>query len=202
MFSLSFRGAREHGRLLFACRERERRMASNVTSVNELPRHVEESVRSVAELHIEHHTTATTLDRVLDGVTQLVGHPVTLSVAVGATLIWLAGKTIEPNFGLSLIDPPAWLDRSIGLVSIYLVLLILATQRRADRLAQRRDQLTLELALVNEQKTAKVVALLEELRRDHPQISDRLDSVAADMSEPADPGSVLTAIERTHSPPR
>jgi uncharacterized membrane protein len=118
-------------------------MASNVTSVNELPRNVEESVRSVAELHIEHHATATALDRVLDGVTQLVGHPVTLSMAVGATLIWLAAKTIEPKLGLSLIDPPAWLDRSVGLVSIYLALLILATQRRADRLAQRRDQLTL-----------------------------------------------------------
>jgi hypothetical protein len=43
-------------------------------------------------------------------------------VAVGATPIWLAGKTIEPNLGLNLINPPAWLDRSIGLVSIYVAL--------------------------------------------------------------------------------
>jgi hypothetical protein len=40
----------------------------------------------------------------------------------------------------------------------------------ADRLAQIRDQLTLDFALVNEQKTAKVVALSEELRRDHPRL--------------------------------
>jgi uncharacterized membrane protein len=177
-------------------------MADEAASINELPRHVENSVRSVAALHITHNATATALDRVLERATWLVGHPVTLSVTVGAMLVWLAGKAIEPNFGLSLTDPPAWLDRAIGLVSVYLVLLILATQRRADRLAQRRDQLTLELALVNEQKTAKVVELLEELRRDHPQIANRPDSEAAAMAKSADPESVLIAIERTYGPPR
>lgn len=169
---------------------------------NGFPRHVEESVRSVADLHLEHYATSTALDRLLDRATQLVGHPVTLCVIVSATLIWLIGKTVEPTLGLSLVDPPIWLDRAIGLVSIYLVLLILATQRRADRLAQRRDQLTLELALVNEQKTAKVVALLEELRRDHPQIANRLDGEAEAMAASADPESVLTAIERHHGSPR
>jgi uncharacterized membrane protein len=138
----------------------------------------------------------------LDRATQVVGHPVTVSVIASATLVWLVGKAVVPNFGLSLIDPPLWLDRAISLVSIYLVLLILATQRRADRLAQRRDQLTLELALVNEQKTAKVVALLEELRRDHPQIADRRDGEAEAMAESADPESVLIAIERGHGAPR
>lgn len=177
-------------------------MADVPRTGNGLPRHVAESVRSVAELHIEHHATATALDRLLDRATQLLGHPVTLIVIVSATLIWLFGKTIQPHFGLSLADPPVWLDRAIGLTSIYLVLLILATQRRADRLARRRDQLTLELALVNEQKTAKVVALLEELRRDHPQIADRRDGEAEAMAESADPESVLVAIERHHRRPR
>jgi uncharacterized membrane protein len=177
-------------------------MPDKRTPANGLPRHVEESVRSVAELHIEHHATATALDRILERTTQLVGHPVTLGVTLGVTLIWLAGKAVEPNLGLGPIDPPVWLDRALGLVSIYLVLLILATQRRADRLAQRREQLTLQLALANEQKTAKIVELLEELRRDHPQIADRLDSEAEAMAESADPASVLTAIEGRRGPAR
>lgn len=177
-------------------------MADDIASATGLPQHVEESVRSVADLHIEHHASATALDRILERATELAGHPVTLSAIVGVTLIWLAAKSVEPRFGLSLIDPPAWLDRALGLVSIYLALLILATQRRADRLAQRRDQLTLQLALVNERKTAKVVALLEELRRDHPQISDRPDDEAEAMAEPADPDSVMIAIERHHDLPR
>jgi uncharacterized membrane protein len=169
--------------------------------VNGLPRHVEEAVRSVAELHIEHHASATALDRILARVAEFVGHPVTLGVAVSITVAWLVAKALEPSSGLSMIDPPAWLDRALALVSIYLALLILATQRRADRLAQRRDQLTLQLALVNERKTAKVVELLEELRRDHPHIVDRLDGEAEAMARSADPDSVLTAIERQHGPP-
>lgn len=163
---------------------------------NPLPRHIENSVRPVTDLRTEHDKAATPLDRALERATGLVGHPVTLLIALAATLGWLAAKAIDPALGLGAIDPPPWLDRAIGLVSIYLVLLILATQRRADRLAQKREQLTLQLALVNEQKITKVVDLLEELRRDHPQIADRLDAEAAAMTEPADPQSVLTAIER------
>jgi uncharacterized membrane protein len=51
-----------------------------------------------------------------------------------------------------------------SLVSLYLVVLILTTQRRDDLLTQRRELLNLEPAILSEQKTAKVVALLEELR--------------------------------------
>ena len=47
-----------------------------------------------------------------------------------------------------------------------MVVLILATQRREYQLAQLREQLTLELAILSEQKTAKVIQLLEESRRD------------------------------------
>jgi uncharacterized membrane protein len=170
--------------------------------MNGMPHHVEESVRSVAELHIEHHASASPLDRLLDYATELASNPVTVSVTVSATLIWLIAKTIEPALGTSLIETPAWLDRALGLISVYLALFILATQRRANRLAQKRDQLTLQLALVNERKTAKVVALLEELRRDHPQIADRPDGEAESMAEPTDPEMALRAIERRHGPPR
>jgi uncharacterized membrane protein len=74
------------------------------------------------------------------------------------------------------------------------VVLILATQRREDQLTQRREQLTLELAILSEQKTAKIIQLLEESRRDNPQMHDRHDPEAEAMAQPADPGSVLAAI--------
>ena len=77
--------------------------------------------------------------------------------------------------------------------------LILGTQRRADQLASHREQLTLELAIVSEQKGAKIIALLEEMRRDNPLITDRVDPVADAMSTPADPHVVLDAIRETLS---
>jgi len=85
------------------------------------------------------------------------------------------------------------------LASLYFVVLILTTQRRDDGLSRRRELLTLELAILSEQKTAKIVALLEELRRDSPQIRDRVDEQAAVMARPADPRSVMEAIQETRS---
>jgi uncharacterized membrane protein len=56
-----------------------------------------------------------------------------------------------------------------------MVVLILATQRREDQLAQHREHLILELALLDEQKTAKAIELLEEFRRNNPLIRNRVD---------------------------
>jgi uncharacterized membrane protein len=67
-----------------------------------------------------------------------------------------------------------------------MVVLILATQRREYQLAQLREQLTLKLAILGEQKTAKVIQLLEESRRDNPLIRNRVDQVAEAMAQPAD----------------
>jgi uncharacterized membrane protein len=57
----------------------------------------------------------------------------------------------------------------------------------------------LELAILSEQKTAKVIQLLEEFRRDNPMIRDRVDYEAEAMAQPADPQSVLAAIKETHA---
>ena len=52
---------------------------------------------------------------------------------------------------------------------------------------------------MTEQKIAKVVALLEELRRDSPHLHDRVDELAEVMARPADPQSVIEAMKETRS---
>jgi len=59
--------------------------------------------------------------------------------------------------------------------------------------------LKLEVAIVNETKTAKIIELLEEMRRDNPALPNRTDEEAAAMAEPVDPLSVLDAIKQTHA---
>src|ERR1019366_4493387 len=96
------------------------------------------------------------------------------------------------------LPPFPWLGGTVSLVSLYMVVLILATQRREDQLGRRRELLILELAILSEQKTAKVIQLLEEVRRDNPLIHNRVDQEAEAMAQPADPKSVLNVIEETH----
>lgn len=53
----------------------------------------------------------------------------------------------------------------------------------------------LQLNLLSEQKIAKIIALLEELRTDLPEVVDRHDPEAAVMQDAADPIAVLEALQ-------
>ena len=55
--------------------------------------------------------------------------------------------------------------------------------------------MTLEATLLTEQKTRKIIELLEELRRDSPGVRDREDVEALQMAAKADPHEVLAVIE-------
>ena len=80
-------------------------------------------------------------------------------------------------------------------MALYMTTLILATQRREGELAGHREQLTLELAILSEQKTAKIIAMLQALRVDDPHTPDVRDPEAEIMAEPADPQAVLDRIK-------
>jgi uncharacterized membrane protein len=166
-----------------------------------LPAHIEETIRSIARLHAEHHQNATPLQRVVDRITALVGRPRFLGVLTVIAAGWISLNLLAAALGYRPIDPPPFpgLQGAVSLASLYMVVLILATQRREDQLAQLREQLNLELAILSEQKTAKVIQLLEESRRDNPLIPNRVDQEAEAMAQPADPQSVLEAIKETHA---
>ncbi len=166
-----------------------------------LPAHIEDTIRSIARLHAEHHQAATPVQRVVDRVTGFVGRPRFIGALTVATTIWIGVNLFVLWAGHTPPDPPPfpWFDSLVGIGALYIALLILTTQRHADELAQHREQLTLELAILNEQKTAKVIELLEEMRRDNPSLRNRVDTEAAAMAVPADPQAVLDAIKVSHA---
>jgi uncharacterized membrane protein len=65
------------------------------------------------------------------------------------------------------------------------------------READRRAHLELQVNLIAEQKTTKIISLLEELRHDLPMVKDRKDEVADALQESMDPQAVLSALEST-----
>jgi uncharacterized membrane protein len=164
-----------------------------------LPGHVEETVLSIARLHAEHHQNATPLQRIVDRVTAFLGRPLVIGVLTVIVAAWTGLNFLVATLGYRPLDPPPFLGlgSAASLVSLYLVVLILATQRREYELAKTLEQLTLELAMLSEQKLAKVIELLEESRRDNPLVRNRVDEEAEAMAQPADPQSVLEAIKET-----
>jgi uncharacterized membrane protein len=166
--------------------------------------HIEETLRSVSQLRDEHYENATPLQRAVEHTTAMLGRPLFIAVITVIVAGWICSNLLAAAHGVRAVDPPpfSWLEGAVSLVSLYMVVLILATQRREDQLAQRRELLLLELAVLSEQKTAKVIRLLEESRRDNPLIHNRHDAEAETMAQPADAQVVLDAIRETHASKR
>ena len=160
------------------------------------PDHVDKAVRSVTQLHSDHHGRTTSTQRAVNRVAALMGRPLFIALVGFSAVVWMATNLIAARMGVEAIDPPpfAWLEVAATLFSLLLVVLLLVAQRHEDELNAHRDTLTLELAILSEHKIAKVIQLLEELRRDSPHVQDRQDPQAQQMSEPADAGSVLAAV--------
>jgi uncharacterized membrane protein len=159
--------------------------------------HVEQTVRSIALLHAKHHQDASQVQRSVDRLTAFVGRPFFLGLVCCAVILWTAENSAASFLGLRSLDPPpfAWLELAATVSALMIAVLILVTQRNADRLADLRGQMTLELASLTEHKVAKIIELVEELRRDSPQVHNRVDSEAHEMSIRSDPHAVLGAIK-------
>lgn len=164
-----------------------------------LPAHIEQTVQAIAQLHADHEARATPLQRFVERLTARAGRPRFLALLTVVIVAWMTINVAMVAVGRKPIDEPPffWLQGLVALTALYMTVLILTTQRREDEMAGHREQLTLELAILSEQKSAKIIALLEELRRDNPMIRDRHDAEAEALSTPADPNSVLDAIKES-----
>ncbi len=165
-----------------------------------LPTEVESTVEAIARLHAEHYEGATPLQKAVERATARVGRPAFIALLTVVALAWMALNLALMAVGSSPLDSPPffWMQGAITLTALYMTLLILATQRREDELASRREQMTLELSILGERKSAKIIELIEELRRDLPMLKNRVDQEASDLSVPADPQAVFEAIKDKH----
>ena len=167
-----------------------------------LPSHIEDTVQAVDRFKSMHEADAGSLQRLIERTTRRAGSPAFIVLLTGCVLAWIALNLSLIATGQEPIDKPPfyWLQGTVALTALYMTVFILTTQRRDDQLAGMRDELTLQLSLLSEQKSAKIIELLEELRRDDPHISDRHDDHAEALSKPADPQAVLDALKEKQKP--
>jgi len=165
----------------------------------EIPPHIAETVHAITLLHVEHHRKSTLAERIVDRATAFVGRPKFLLVTIALVFLWGAFNIAIEARGGTPPDPPpfGWMDMICTTMALLIAVLILTSQRRADKFANLREQMTLESTLMTEQKTRKIIELIEELRRDSPQVVDRLDPEAEQMASKSDPHVVLEVIEES-----
>jgi uncharacterized membrane protein len=168
----------------------------------ELPSHVEQTVHTIAALHDQHHRQTSRAQRFVHATTRIVGSPTFAGTFTLLLTIWAGINLYQLSVGQTPLDPPPfpWVQTIISVLGFYIMVLILITQRHENRLEETRAQLTLQVAMLAERKNAKIIDLLEQLRRDHPNIADRVDEDATAMSQPTNAEAVIEAINSSEEP--
>ena len=144
----------------------------------------EEQKRSASQRHAER-------------IGGFVGRPAFLVVILLFVATWMGANLALTASGRAAFDeaPFFWLQGLLGLAALLTTTVVLIKQNRVAKLGEQRDHLDLKVTLLIEQKTAKLIDLIEELRRDLPNVKDRHDSDAVVMRQPMRPQAVLAALD-------
>jgi uncharacterized membrane protein len=135
--------------------------------------------------------------RIAETFAGAVGRPAFLGAILIFVAAWIGTNALWLAAGLPAPDPAPyfWLQGLLSLTALLITTVVLIKQNRLDRLAEQRAHLDLKVTLLIEQKTAKMIDLLEELRRDAPDIPDRQDTQAAALQKAMNPDRVLAALD-------
>jgi uncharacterized membrane protein len=163
-----------------------------------VPPHVEEAVHAIADLHKRSEREVPRHQRSIEALTATLGQSSTVFVIAGAVALWIALNALLARLGLEAPDPPPfeWLQAASGVGALLMATMVLATQNRQRKPAQELERLDLQVNLLSEQKLAKLIGLVEELRRDMPNVANRVDVVAEAMAHAVDPHAVTDALKR------
>jgi uncharacterized membrane protein len=175
----------------------------NVRDAPPMPDHVGQKILTIAELFAKAERRVGRHQLLIERITDNIGRPPTAYALAFLAATWTLSNTLAPRFGFRAIDPPpfAGLQAAACILALLVTVAILTTQNRVAKLMQQRTQLDLRVNLIAEEKIAKLIALVEELRRDLPLVRDRRDSVAEAMKEAVDLNAVAGELETIQEDP-
>jgi len=143
--------------------------------------------------------------RILEHVSSFIGQPIFFGFILLFVALWVIANTVLRLLGMTEFDSPPyfWLQGIVGLGALLTATVVLTKQNRLAKLEEQRAHLDLKVTLLTEQKAAKLIDLLEELRRDLPNVRNRHDPEAAALQQSMNPDLVLAALdERSESDER
>jgi uncharacterized membrane protein len=157
-----------------------------------------EAINSVAELERKALEDASLHQRAIERLTGGIGRPRSVYVVVAFVAAWLMANAILAVTGHQPFDRPPFSGLA-GLASdaaLLMTIVILTTESRMTEIEEQRARLHLQISLLADRKTAKIIELLEELRRDLPLVPNRHDALAQEMTTPSNPHEVASELER------
>jgi uncharacterized membrane protein len=168
-----------------------------------VPEQVLRNVETIVS-HQDRHKQNTTADRrVLNKIAAFFARPGFLYAQIGFFAIWIGctqlaeRNIIAKNFPLFDLHL-----HGLEIASLLISTEVLIAQAHQEKVEEERTHLAIQLDLVTEQKIAKLISLVEELRTDLPNVHNRHDDEAEEMKQAIDPQAILEVIQQntTHTP--
>ena len=166
---------------------------------------ISQNIETILEFYARDEQKLSRSQRALETISGSVGRPLYLGSIVLLVALWMLGNVIAHRMGYAELDPAPflWLQGLVGLGALLTTTVLLIKQNRLASLEERRAHLELQVNLLTEQKTTKLINLMEELRRDLPNVRNRHDPEAVALQQPTDAEQVLAELdERRDAAPR
>ena len=165
---------------------------------------ISQNIEAVLEFYAREEQKISDWQRMVERVSLFIGQPIFLGFILLFVMLWTLANIVMRLFGIGEFDPAPyfWLQGIIGLGALMTTTVVLARQNRLGKLEEQRAHLDLKVTLLIEQKAAKLIDLLEELRRDLPSVKNRHDPEAAALQQAMNPDLVLAALDERSEPDR
>jgi uncharacterized membrane protein len=163
-----------------------------------IPEQILKNVEVIIGLDTQDKQSVPTHQRILEKIAAIFGQPWFLYAELVFFAAWGTCSYLV-NIGLLALEFPKFdlYNQGIDVASLLISTGVLIYQTRQEQQSDRRSQLMLQLNLLTEQKIAKLIALVEELREDLPNVQNRQDLEAEVMQKATDPQVVLDILQET-----
>jgi uncharacterized membrane protein len=163
---------------------------------------VAQNIGAVKEFYARAEQNISPPQRILERISAFTGRPIFLGFILTFVSLWIFVNVAMHRFGIAGFDPApfVWLQGMVSLGSLLTATVVLTRQNRLAKLGEQRAHLDLKITLLIEQKTAKLIHLLEELRRDLPDVKDRHDPEATALQKAMNPDRVLATLDEHGKP--
>jgi len=163
---------------------------------------ISQNIEAVLDFYTREDLKISRSQRILERISNFTGQPVFLGIILLFVALWIVANVVLHQSGRAEFDPEPyfWLQGIIGLGALLTATVVLSKQNRFAKLAEQREHLDLKVTLLTEQKVAKLIDLMEELRRDLPNVKNRHDPEAAELQKSMNPELVLAALDERGAP--
>jgi uncharacterized membrane protein len=163
---------------------------------------ISQNIEAVLDFYTREERKMSRSQRIMERISRFVGQPAFLGIILIFATLWILANIALRELGRIEFDPAPyfWLQGMVGLSALLTTTVVLGKQNRLAKQEEQRAHLDLKVNLLTEQKAAKLIDLMEELRRDLPNVRDRHDSEAVALQQSMNPDLVLAALDERSEP--